>query len=257
MIVIFAFPFYWMLISSVKTYYETIQFPPTLWPKSFEWENFVTVWESGPYLMYTKNSIVITFSILVLQSFVMIPASYAFAVYDFKFKNSLFALVLLAFMIPTQITFITTYIMFADWNLLKTLWPQILPFGANAFGIFMLRQAFMQLPTEILDSARIDNAKEYQIAFRIFLPMCKPVFIAITMFSFISHWNSYFWPLVMTNSDIVRPLTIAIAGLRDIETGSPWHLIMAGNVILVLPIIIIYILFNKQIINAFVYTGIK
>ena len=164
---------------------------------------------------------------------------------------------MIAFMIPSQVTFITVYIMFAKAGLLKTLLPQILPFGANAFGIFMLRQAFKQVSNEIVESATLDNAKEFQIIYQILLPMCKPTFLAIIMFSFIGHWNDYFWPLVMTNVDAVRPLTIAIAALRNVETESSWQIIMAGNVILVLPIIVIYLFFNKQIIKAFVYNGIK
>lgn len=254
---VFIFPFLWMLVTSIKTYDETLIFPPTLLPAAVQWQNFVTVWNSGPYLMYLRNSIIVTLSILAMQTIVMVPAAYAFAWYQFRGRNLCFGVVMLAFMIPTQLTFISVYLMLARMQLLKTLIPQILPFGANAFGIFMLRQAFKQTPLEIIESARLDSAPELGILFRILLPMAKPSLIAISMFSFISHWNDYFWPFVMTNTVDVRPLTIGIAALRDIEGAFQWEIIMAGNVILVLPILIVYMLYNKKIINAFIYSGIK
>ncbi len=257
MIVVFIFPFLWMIITAFKTYDETIIFPPTLFPKSLQWINFETVWKSGPYLNYLKNSMVVTLSIQVLQLFIMVPAAFAFARYKFKGNGLLFGVVMIAFMIPSQITFISVYFMFAKLGWLRTLLPQIVPFGANAFGIFLLRQSFKQVPDEILESARLDNATEMQLLGRVMLPMAKPTLISIMMLSFISHWNDYFWPFVMTNSIEVRPLTIGIAALRSIEGAFDWQIIMAGNVILVMPIVLVYIFFNKKIVNAFVYNGIK
>ncbi len=257
LILIFIFPFYWMIITGFKTFDETITFPPTLFPKKIMWSNFVEVWNSGPYDVFIRNSVIVTLSVVVIQLIVMIPAAYSFAKYNFRFKNILFGFVIIAFMIPTQITFVSVYLMFADWNLLNTLIPQIIPFGANAFGIFLLRQAFKQIPEEIVESARIDNAKELQIAFRIMLPMSKSTMATIALFSFVAHWNDYFWPFVMTNSDAVRTLPIGISMLKNVEGAYAWNIIMAGNVLLVMPIIIIYIFMHKQIINAFVYKGIK
>ncbi len=257
MIIIFIFPFLWMIITAFKTYDETIIFPPTLIPQSIQWINFETVWESGPYLSYLKNSLVITFSILSVQLIVMVPAAFSFARYKFKGNGLLFGLIMIAFMIPSQITFVSIYFMFAKLGWMRTLLPQILPFGANAFGIFLLRQSFKQVPDEILESARLDSATELQLLGKVMLPMAKPTLISIMMLSFISHWNDYFWPFVMTNSIEVRPLTIGIAALRSIEGAFDWHIIMAGNVILVMPIILVYLFFNKKIVNAFVYNGIK
>ncbi|MCL1796238.1 MAG: carbohydrate ABC transporter permease [Clostridia bacterium] len=254
---VFLFPFVWMISTSVKTYGETVLYPPRMLPAAPQWINFRKVWESGPYLRYLRNSVAVTMSVLAVQTAVMVPAAYAFGRYTFRGRDLCFGLVMLAFMIPTQITFISIYLMMADAGLLKTLWPQILPFGANAFGIFMLRQAFKQVPEEIIESARLDNASELSILFRIMLPMAKSSMVAITMFSFISHWNDYFWPFVMTNSIEVRPLIVGIAALRDIEGSHQWEIIMAGNVILVVPILVVYVLFNKKIINAFAYGGIK
>lgn len=256
-VLMFVFPFYWMFITSFKTYTETIAFPPTLWPQKFTFDAYTTILNKMNLLSYAKNSIIVTISVIVLQMIVMVPAAYAFAKYKFFGKNILFALVLLAFMIPVQITFISVYLIMADWKLLLTLLPQIIPFGANAFGIFLLRQSFMQIPEEIIESAKLDNASEVKLMVKIMLPMAKSTMITIALFSFVSHWNAYFWPLVMTDSDKVRPLTIAIDRLKDVEYGINWNILMAGNVILVLPILIIFVLASKKIIEVFAYKGVK
>ena len=212
---------------------------------------------AGPFLTYFRNSVVVTGSIIVLQFLIMIPAAYAFAKYKFRGKTLLFGMILLAFMIPGQVTFIPVYLMMADWGLVKTLLPQIIPFVSNAFGIFLLRQYFMQIPEEIIEAARLDNASEFKIIRKIMIPMSKPALATIALFSFVSHWNDYFWPLVMTDSAAVRPLTLGIAMLRETEGISNWHIIMAGNVILVVPILLVYLFCSKHIVKAFVYSGIK
>lgn len=257
LIAVFIFPFLWMVSTSLQTFEETMTFPPTLIPAVPQWHNFADAMGAGPFLTYAKNSVIITLSIILIQLMVMIPAAYAFAKYRFAGSRLLFALVLLAFMIPSQVTFIPVYLMMADWGLTRTLLPQILPFISNAFGIFLLRQYFMQIPEEIVEAARLDNAGEFKIMWKLMVPMAKPALATIALFSFVSHWNDYFWPLVMTDTADIRPLTLGIATLRETEGISNWHIIMAGNVILVLPILIVYLFCSKQIVKAFVYSGIK
>lgn len=256
-LLVFIFPFLWMISTSLQTFEETMSFPPVWLPSVPQWSNFAHAMTAGPFLIYAQNSIVITSSIIVLQFAVMVPAAYAFAKYKFPGSSILFGLVLLAFMIPTQVTFIPVYMMLADWGLIKTLWPQIIPFMSNAFGIFLLRQYFMQIPQEIVESARLDHASEFKIIWKIMTPMSAPALATIALFSFVSHWNDYFWPLVMTDTTLIRPLTLGIAKLRETEGISNWHIIMAGNVVLVIPILIVYVFCSKQIVKAFVYSGIK
>ncbi|WP_425464853.1 carbohydrate ABC transporter permease [Paenibacillus piri] len=246
-----------MISTSLQTFQETLSFPPTMIPAVPQWTNFAAAMKAGPFMTYAKNSLIITVSILVLQLAVMIPAAYAFAKYRFAGKPLLFGMVLLAFMIPGQVTFIPVYIMMADWGLIKTLLPQIIPFMSSAFGIFLLRQYFMQIPEELIEAARLDNASEFKIIWKLMIPMSKAALATIALFSFVSHWNDYFWPLIMTDSAPVRPLTIGIAMLRETEGISNWHIIMAGNVVLVVPILLVYLFCSKQIVKAFVYSGIK
>ena len=257
LIVVFIFPFYWMVSTGFKTYQESIATPPALWPAQLQWINFVKVWQSGPYLTYLLNSLLISVGTLALQFLVMVPAAYAFAKFEFKGRGILFGIVMVAFMVPTQVTFISIFNMMSSANLLKTLWPQIIPHAANAFGIFLLRQYFMQIPDELLESARLDNANEFQVLTKVMLPMGKPTLVSILMLSFISTWNDYFWPFIMASNQSVYPLTMGIAALRDVEGAFDWEIIMAGNVILVAPIIVVYALFHKRIVRAFAYTGIK
>lgn len=256
-LIIFIFPFLWMISTSLQTFRETLSFPPTWIPASPQWINFVDAMKAGPFLTYAKNSVVVTGSIIIIQFLVMIPAAYAFAKYKFRGKNLFFGMILLAFMIPGQVTFIPVYLMMADWGLIKTLLPQIIPFMSNAFGIFLLRQYFMQIPEEIVEAARLDNAGEFKIMRKIMIPMSMPALATIGLFSFVSHWNEYFWPLIMTDSAAIRPLTLGIAMLRETEGISNWHIIMAGNVVLVVPILLVYLFCSKQIVKAFVYSGIK
>ena len=254
----FVFPFYWMLITAFKPYAESMAVPPTMWPKTFTLEGFNSTFNSGLNIpRFALNTVVVTLSVICLQLVVMVPAAYAFAKRKFPLSGIAFGIVLVAFMIPQQLTYIPIYLMMAKAKLISSLWPQILPLGADAFGIFMLRQSFKQIPDEIVESAKLDSAGEIKIMLRIMLPMCKSAMVTIAMFSFIGTWNSYFWPLVMTNNDLYRPLTLAIERLRDAELGIRWNTLMAGNCLLVVPILIVFVFASRKIIEGFTYRGVK
>ncbi|CAM5797569.1 MULTISPECIES: carbohydrate ABC transporter permease [Brevibacillus] len=250
---IFVFPFLWMFLTAFKTMPEVYQFPPTWWPESWQFQNFEIAWSSGPFLTYVWNSFLVAAGILVLQLLTGVPAAYAFARYRFRGREALFGLTLIALMIPAQVIFLPVYVEMSHWGLVNTLWALILPYGASAFGIFLLRQSFMQVPDEVIEAARLDNASEWKIMWTIMVPMAKPVLVTFGLFSFIYHWNDYFWPLIMTNSNEVRTLPIGISMLKAAEGGKLWNVIMAGNMILVLPILAIFFFAQRHIISAFVY----
>ena len=256
-IVVIAFPFYWMVSTSLKDYTEALQFPPTLFPKTGHWENYTHVFEIVPIGLYFRNSVVVSLLVLVLQYLIIVPAAYSFARHEYFGKNLFFGIVLLGLMIPQQITFLPVYFMFSNMRLLKTFIPLVLPFISNPFGIFMLRQYFMQIPQEVIEAARLDDAGNMKIMFKVMMPMAKPALITIGLLSFISTWNSYFWPLIMTSSETFRTLPVGIAALKSSETLQMWHIIMAGNVVLVIPILLVYMFASKKIRNSFVYSGIK
>lgn len=254
----FVFPFYWMIITAFKPYGESMQVPPTFWPQTWTLEGFNSTFNSGlDIFQFMRNTVVVTASVICLQLVVMVPAAYAFAKRKFPLMGIAFGVVLVAFMIPQQLTYIPTYLLMAKAKLISSLWPQIIPLGADAFGIFMLRQSFKQIPDEIVESAKLDGAGEIKVMLQIMLPMCKSAMVTIAMFSFIGTWNSYFWPLVMTNNDKYRPLTLAIERLRDAEVGIHWNTLMAGNCLLVVPILIVFIFASRKIIEGFAYRGVK
>ena len=257
LIFLIAYPFIWMVFTSFKPYKETTIYPPTLLPTNWTTEGYVKALEMVDVATFLKNSLIVSLTVLVLQYLVIVPAAYAFARCKFRFKGFFFGIVLLGFMIPQQVTFIPIYLMFSKAGLLQSLIPQILPFISNAFGIFLLRQYFMQIPEEIIEAARLDDAGELKIILRIMIPMARPAIFTIGLLSFISSWNSYFWPLIMTTNDAYRTLPIAVAMLNSQEGGRLWNVLMAGNMFLVVPILIVYLFANKQIRKAFAYSGIK
>jgi sn-glycerol 3-phosphate transport system permease protein len=254
---IFLFPFVWMILTSFKSLVETTVFPPKWIPSTFHWENFAQAWQTGPFMTYFMNSVLVTLSILILQLLTGIPAAYAFARFKFKGAQALFGLTLIALMIPPQITFLPVFIQMSGWGFINTYVPLILPYAASGFGIFMLRQTFKQVPEEVIEAARLDQASEWKILWRIMVPMARPVLVTFGLFSFIYHWNDYFWTLVMTNQDMVRTLPVGIARLKSSEGGVAWNIVMAGNMILVVPILIAFFFAQRQIIKAFVYSGVK
>ena len=253
----FLFPFIWMISTSLKTTQEAIQIPPSIIPSKIVIENYLKAWSSGPFLRYLGNSLFITLSVLVIQFIVMVPAAYAFSKIKFKGSNILFGIVLIGLMVPAQITFLPIYMMMSKAELINTYVPLIFPFMTSSFGIFLLRQNFMQISDEIIEAAKLDNSSDLKIMFKVMLPMAKPAVITFALFSFIYHWNNYFWPLVMSNSDFVRTLPIGVAMLKESEGVTNWNVVMAGNVMLTAPILLLYTILNNKVKNAFAYSGIK
>ncbi|RAV17907.1 carbohydrate ABC transporter permease [Paenibacillus contaminans] len=257
LVAVFAIPFVWMISTSLKSYTETVLFPPKWIPDAIQWENFAKAWNSGPFLKYFINSVLVSVGILVMQFSTIIFAAYAFARYRFKGDRFLFGVTMVTLMIPGQLIFLPVYLLLSKWGLLNTLWALILPFSSSAFGIFLLRQTFKQVQEELLEAARLDDAGEWTIIRKIMVPMARPTLVTFALFSFIAHWNDYFWPLVMTTTDAARTLPIGIAKIREVDGGSAWHILMAGNLILVIPILIVFFIAQRQIIKAFVYSGVK
>ena len=256
-IVIMAFPFLWMISASFQTLQETIAVPPTLIPGQFNFDNFKEVFKTVNVWQYLRNSLIVCTCVVFLQYLIIVPAAYSLAKIDYKAKPLMFALVMVGQMIPMQITFLPIYFMFSKANLMDTYTALIVPFISNPFGIFLLRQYFMQVPSEVIEAAKLDDASDIKIMFKIMMPMVKSALVTIGLLSFISNWNGYFWPLIMTNKDAFRTLPIGIALLKDADSLQRWNVIMAGNLLLVLPMLLLYILASKKIRNAFVYSGIK
>lgn len=257
LILVFFIPFYWMAITSIKTLGETLAFPPKFWVTNPQWENFQTALESIKFWDALKNSIIVTLGILVLQVVTIVPAAYAFARYEFIGKKLSFGIVLATMMIPAQLVFLPIFLLLSKLELVNTYWSLILPQATSAFGIFMLRQNFMQVPEELIEAARLDRASEFKIIYRIMLPIARPTVVTLAMLTFIGSWNDYFWPMVLTTTDAVRTLPVAVTSLSMVDGGVAHNIVMAGNMFLIVPIIVVYMFAQKHIIKGFTYMGVK
>lgn len=257
LVLVFFFPFFWMVSSSLKTLGETMQFPPTLLPTEPQWGNYDGAISSIPFGKYLLNSAIVTLAVLALQTVTVVPAAYAFSQYRFRGRGLLFGVTLVTMMVPAQLVFLPLFVLFAKMQMINTYWSLILPFATSAFNIFMLRQTFNQMPVELIEAARLDGASEFKIIVRLFLPMAKATLVTCALLTFISTWNDYFWPLVLTTNDAVRTLPVGVASMRASESGINYHLLMAANVLLCLPIMVVYLFANKHIIKAFSYIGDK
>jgi sn-glycerol 3-phosphate transport system permease protein len=256
-ITLFLFPFYWILSNSLKTFAETMQFPPKLLPERIILENYPLAFSKMPFLRYFSNSLIVNAMILVCQFAVIVPAAYAFAMFKFRGKTALFSIVLFGFMLPQQLTFVPIYLLFSQIGILNTYFSIVLPFAASSFGIFLLRQYFMGIPVEIIEAGRLDGMRNSQIMLYVMMPMAKSALASIALISFITHWNDYFWPLVMTNTVAVRTLPLGVAMLRVTDGTTEWNVLMAANMLLILPIFVIFFFAHRQIKEALIHSGIK
>lgn len=250
-------PYLWMLSTSLKTLSEVMTFPPSVFPAELQWDNFAEVWRSAPFARYLANSLLIALSLSAIQAALACLAGYAFARMRFLGRDFLFYVVIACLLIPPQVRFVSVFLLLDDLNLINTYTAQILPHAGSALGIFLMRQAFLAVPREVIDAAKVDGAGTVRIIFQIMVPMAMPTLVAFLLFSFVYHWNDYFWPLVVTLDESVRPLPLGVALLREQGTGARWHLIMAGNVLLVAPLVALFVLAQRRIVSAFVFASAK
>lgn len=257
--VLFVLPFYYMIISSFKTTIEAMSPTPTWWPTTWVWGNFAEAWREANFTQYGLNSIIISAAVVVTCLVCSVPCAFAFGRMEFKFKKPLFAIILSDMMIPVQCVFLPLFIMFSRLGWLNTYGSMILLFTYSGSTIFFIRNAFMQVNNEVLEAARLDGASELTVMFRVTFPMVKPVVVTMALMAFLRRWNDYFWNLSLTTNDKVRTLPFAIQSLNAATDGAipRWEITMAGATMLMAPMLIVYIFANKQIKNAFVYSGIK
>ena len=219
--------------------------------------NFAGAWEQAPFARYFLNTFLIVSSILIVQFIVCTLAAYAFARYDFFGSKILFAIILIQLMIVPEILIVENYKIMSKLNLVDTILGVGLPYMASAFGIFLLRQTFKSIPKELEEAARIEGCKLFGILLRVYVPLAKPTYLAYGLVSVSYHWNNFLWPLVITNSVNTRPLTVGLAIFGAPESGVNWSLISAATLLSVSPLLLGFILFQKQFIQSFMFAGIK
>jgi sn-glycerol 3-phosphate transport system permease protein len=243
-------PYAWIVATSFKTLPEIVAHPTAPLPERLDLGAYREVFAAMPVARYMAVTIAMAGSIAMAQVALALPAGYALAKLRFAGARFAFAAVLACLLVPAQATFVPVFLMFAKVRLVDTMTALVLPFAASAFGTFLVRQALLGVPDEVIEAARMDGAGEWTIIYRILAPMLRPTLVSLFLVSFVFHYSDYFWPLVMTTDDKVRTLPLGVALLREQGTGVRWHIVMAGNVVLSAPVLALFAVAQKHLLRA-------
>ncbi|MUG68291.1 MULTISPECIES: carbohydrate ABC transporter permease [Paenibacillus] len=250
--IMMAFPFIWMVSSALKTNEEIWSFPPTLLPEQALWHNFMDAWNAAPFSQYVWNSFFVATTIVLCQ--VVNSAMYAYAITHMRFrlKGVFTAAIVLGYMIPATATYLPSYLILNELNMLNSYQGLIFSNCVSVFSIFLIRQAFLQVSGELIEAGHMDGARHLTVLFRILVPLTKPFFAVIALITFIEQYNNYFWPMLITNDP---NLHLVSAGLRSffVEGGAyglKWPLIMAASALTIAPLLVLFLFTQKTIIQS-------
>lgn len=251
-----AMPFIYMLSASFKPQFEIFTFPVTILPKSPFTENYVTLFTETLFVRWFWNTVVVAFGRTGLSLLLCMLAGFAFAKYEFRFKRLLFIFVLATLTLPFEILLVPLYKMMVGIGWLNTYPVLIVPFAANAFGIFLARQYCLALPTELMEAARMDGANEIGIFFRVALPNLKPAFAVLGIIFFNFAWNDFLWPLIVLNDQAMYVINLALPTLRG-PYGDQYGLVLAGAVLATMPVILIFVVMQRFFIEGIMAGALK
>jgi ABC-type glycerol-3-phosphate transport system permease component len=254
--VLFVLPFALMLSNAFKTSEEIIRIPPTLIPEEPSFASFTYILENSPYLLWYRNSLMVASVVTALTLFTSSLAGYIFAKFSFPGRNVIFVIVLSTMMIPAPVLLIPSYLVMDFFHLLNTLWALIVGSIVSAFGIFLMRQFIAAIPNDLIDAARLDGAGEFAIYWRVILPLTSPALAALGIFTFLASWNDYLWPLIVINDQDKMVLPLALTYFNS-QHAQRYDLVMAAATMAVVPVVVVFCIFQRRIVNAFVLTGIK
>ncbi len=253
---IMIFPFVWQLIMSLSTNAQIESIPPTFWPGELQWSNYARVFEKIPFLQQFKVSLTITVVRVVVQVIFCALAGYAFARIRFWGRGPTLALILSILMIPGQVYLIPQYQIIQSLGLVNTSLGIILPGLFSAFGVFLMRQFFMGLPDELEEAARLDGCNQWQVFWKIMLPLAKPGISSLAIITTLWSWNDLLWPLIVTTYSDKMPLAAGLATMQG-EHGSDYAIMMAASAMAMAPILILFLLMQRRVIDGLAHTGMK
>lgn len=249
-------PFVWMLSTSFKEMGQVLIFPPEWIPDPFVWQNYSDAWEMANFNLFFRNSAIVTFFTVVGQLLTCSLAGFAFARLRFPGRDGIFLIYLATMMVPIQVTLIPLYLLMKELGMINSFAGLIIPGIFSAYGTFMLRQFFMGIPKSLDESAVIDGCGYFRIYWQIILPLSKAALATQAVFCFMWQWNNLLWPLVMANEDSVRTLTVGLQLFKG-QYSVAWNLLMAGSVISVIPILVLYVFLQKYFVQGIAMTGMK
>ena len=250
-------PFVWMVLGSFKDEGELRQAPPTWWPHSASLDNYTQLFSKLDFGTYFTNSIVVAVAVTAGNLLFCSMLGYALAMLEFRGKRALFAVVMATLMIPGVVTFVPLFVLVANAGLINTLPGLFLPFLVSPFGVFLMRQFILGLPRDLLDAGRVDGAGELRIFARIILPLCGPALATLGILTFLGSWNNFLWPLVVAQSDRVYTLPVALALYSTGQNSTQYGLLLAGATVVVLPMLLVFLVFQRRFIEGIATTGIK
>ena len=256
---IIMIPLFWIVITAIKEPAEIFYRPFSLIPERFSlFSNIAEAWSRAPFGRYYWNTVVVVMGLLVVQLIIAIPAAYAFARLEFRGKNLLFMIVLVKLMITAQSVLLPNYMLISSLGLLNTKLAIALPYFSSPLAVLLFRQAFKQIPQEVVDAARIDGCQGLKFIWDIGISLIKPMIVTLSIISIVYHWNEFFWPMLVTDTAKARTLTIGLAmfGLKG-ETGAEWALTMAITIAVIIPLFFMFAVFRRQFINSFMRSGTK
>lgn len=254
--IVMIIPFYWMVITGLKAPAEVITYPPIWIPSRIEWNNFKVLFSSANFGRYFLNSSIVSGCVVPSVLLTSSLAGFIFAKYEFRGKDFLFALVISTMMVPFAVIMIPLYVEMAFLGLINTYGGLIFPTVVNAFGIFLMRQFMLSIPNDLLDAARIDGCSDFRIYWEIVLPNVKAPLSALTIFMFLWSWDNFLWPLIITETASMRTLPVGIAMFSN-QFWMQYHLVMAGAVVIVVPVLVVFFVMQKRFIQGIVLTGLK
>ena len=251
-------PFVWMILGSFKGQGELLRVPPTWWPESPTLENYRTLFSKQSFLHYFFNSAFVAVVITVANVTFSSMVGYALAKLTFRGKKLVFALVMGTLMIPGMVTFVPLFVLVANLGMVDSYPGLILPFLVTPFGVFLMRQFIIGLPDDLLDAGRIDGAGELRIFRQIILPLCGPALATLGILTFLGSWNSFLWPLVVAQTQNYYTLPVALALFSNNQQFIPnYGVLLAGATVVVVPVLIVFLIFQRRFIEGIASTGIK
>lgn len=254
--IIMVLPFYWMITTSLKTSSEVVKMPPLWIPVSWKWSNFKLAWNAAPFARYFLNSIIVAVCCTIGDLVTGILAAFAFDKMKFYGKNVLFTIIMATMMIPGEILLMPNFVTLTSLGWINKYQALIIPWIASAFSIFMFKQYFTTVPKELYYAARMDGSGDFKFLIHILIPLTKPMIITIALIKAIGSWNAFMWPLVVTNSAEMRTLPIGLTAFVN-DTGTEYQLLMAASTFIILPMIILFLLMQKYIIEGISHAGLK
>jgi len=256
-LILMVIPFLWMVISSIKPEAEVRAVPPTWWPETVTLDNYKSLFDKLDFPVYFLNSTLVALAVTAGNVMFGSMLGYALAKLDFPGKRAVFGLVLVTLMIPGVVTFVPLFILTTNLGLTNTLPGIFLPFLAGPFGVFLMRQFISGLPDELIQAARVDGAGELRIFFSIILPLCGPALATLGILSFLTSWNNFLWPLVVAQTEDKFTLPVALALYSVGQNATKYGLLLAGAVVVVIPVIAVFLVLQRYIMQGISMTGIK